>query len=111
MGMGLLQAIAVGVLWALANAVYIDMRRKGMRGFKRILAFWFGTPTTWASLFLLPEGQMDVVRPPPDDEAALLREVRLDRARRITGEAGTPEDSGAEELGSGDTEQTLGEAR
>ena len=83
MGLGLLQAIAGGALWALANAVYFDMKRKGTRGFRRFLAFWFGTPTTWATFFLVPEGSMDLVKPPPDDEIALLTEIRQDRAQRI----------------------------
>lgn len=100
MGLGLIQAAAGAVVWAVANAVYFDMKRKGMRGFRRFLAFWFGVPTTWGMLFLVPEGRVARVEPPPDDEASLLAEVRRDRAHRITADqerAGGPEENPLEE--------------
>ena len=83
MGLGLIEAVTGAVLWLVANAVYLDMKRKGTRGFTRFLAFWFGNPATWLTFFLLPEGQAPVVKPPPDDEAGLLAEIRRDRAKRI----------------------------
>lgn len=98
MGVGLIKAVVGVALWALANGVYFDMRRKGIRGFGRFLAFWFGTPTTWATLFLVPEGRVARIKPPPDDEASLLAEVRRDRALRIA--------SGAERAGDSDVEAT-----
>ena len=90
MGPDLIERIVVAVLWATANAVYFDMKRKGTRGFRRFLAFWFGIPTTWATFFLLPEGQVHEVKPPPDDESALLAEIRRDRAKRIVSGAERP---------------------
>ena len=70
------------IIWALANIVYVDMKRKGVRGFGRIVSFWVGTPTTWLSFFLLREGRAPRFQPPPDDEELLLREIRMDRLRR-----------------------------
>jgi hypothetical protein len=83
MELGLLEAVAGAVLLTVANAVYFDMKRKGQHGFRRLLAFWFGNPVTWATFFLMREGSLPQVEPPPDDEQSLLTEVRRDRARRI----------------------------
>ncbi len=82
----MIQWVTGGVLWAVANVVYFDRKRKGIRGFTRFIAFWAGTPTTWITFFALPEGHVDLVEPPPDDEQALLREVRHDRALRVASE-------------------------
>lgn len=87
MGLGLIEAIAGAALWAVANAVYFDMKRKGTRGFRRFLAFWFGTPTTWGLFFLMKEGQVPQIMPPRDDESSLFAEVRRDRAHRIVAES------------------------
>jgi hypothetical protein len=74
---------AVGAtVWCLANAVYFDMRRKGVRGFGRFVAFLAGNPTTWLTLFLVKEGSVARLDVPPDDEDRLLREVRVDRELR-----------------------------
>lgn len=70
------------IVWALANVVYLDLRRKGLRGFTRFAAFWVGTPTTWVTFFAVSEGRQPTFHPPPDDDEALLAEVRADRARR-----------------------------
>ena len=78
----MLEATVTAVVWAVSNLVYLDLRRKGIRGFSRFLAFWMGTPTTWVSLFMVPEGSQPMFEPPPDDEALLLREVRMDRLLR-----------------------------
>ena len=83
MGFGLIETLVGFVLWATANAVYFDMKRKGTRGFRRFLAFWFGTPTTWFTFFMVPEEKVPQIEPPADDEAGLLAEIRRDRARRI----------------------------
>jgi hypothetical protein len=65
-----------------ANVIYIDKKRKGVRGFGRICAFWLGTPVTWLWLFFLPEGKLREIEPPPDDVEGLLEEIRRDRALR-----------------------------
>jgi len=65
-----------------ANVVYYDMRRKGVRGFGRFVAFMAGNPTTWLTLFLVREGQVATFQAPPDDDERLLREVRMDRELR-----------------------------
>lgn len=82
----LLEATAGGAIWAVANIVYFKQRQRGLRGFTRFLAFWFGTPTTWVGLFIVPEGSSPRLEPPPDDEEGLLREVRRDRALRVRSE-------------------------
>ena len=88
-----LQWAVTAIVWTLANVVYIDMRRKGVRGFGRFAAFWVGFPATWAASFVVKEGRAATIQPPDDDEEALLREVRLDREARGLG-AGRAEGSG-----------------
>jgi hypothetical protein len=68
--------------WVLGNAIYYDMRRKGVRGFSRFVAFMAGNPTTWLTMFLVREGDAAKFSPPPDDDERLLREVRMDRELR-----------------------------
>jgi hypothetical protein len=82
--MPFLQAIIAAIVWLVANVVYVDMKRKGLRGFTRFAAFWAGTPTTWITLFAVPEGERKKFEGPPDeDDEQLLLEVRRDRARRL----------------------------
>jgi hypothetical protein len=78
------------IVWTIANAVYVDMRRKGVHGFGRFVAFWVGFPWSLPWHFVIKEGSAKELVPPADDEAQLLREVKLDRARRLArgGEAG-----------------------
>ena len=79
---------AVGaILWALANVIYLDLRRRGIRGFGRFASFWAGQPTTWISLFAVREGRLEEIEPPPDDDERLLREIRVDRELRGLGSA------------------------
>jgi hypothetical protein len=78
----LLEAVTGAVVWLIANGVYVDMRRKGTRGFARVCAFWMGMPATWAWLLVVREGQVPRIAAPADDEDALLAEVRMDRALR-----------------------------
>jgi len=77
-----LEALASFVVWLVANGVYVDMRRTGRRGFRRLLAFWLGTPTTWLTLLAVREGVSPDLETPPDDEEALLAEIRRDRSLR-----------------------------
>lgn len=81
-----LQALAGAIVWTFANFLYVDLKRKGVRSFARIVAFWMGMPVTWISLLVVREGRHPRLRPPPDDEDALLAEVRRDRALRIARE-------------------------
>jgi len=86
-----LKALFGAILWALANVVYYDLKRKGVRGFGRFAAFWVGNPTTWITFFWVREGQYPTFELPPDDDEALLAEIRRDRALR----------AGAEQTGEG----------
>lgn len=88
------EGIVGSIVWVLANALYIDMKRKGRSGWSRIFLFWMGNPLTWLWFFLIREGSAPAIEEPPDDADALLAEIRRDR--RLN--AGTPgEEAGGEE--------------
>ena len=88
------EGIVGSIVWVLANALYIDMKRKGRSGWSRIFLFWMGNPLTWLWFFLIREGSAPEIEEPPDDAEALLAEIR--RERRLS--AGRPgEDAGEEE--------------
>jgi len=70
------------IVWAIANVVYVDLRRKGERGFGRFASFFAGMPLTWIWLCTIREGRAPRITPPPDDEDRLLREIRVDRELR-----------------------------
>jgi len=92
-----LQAVIGAIVWAVANVVYVDLKRKGIRGFTRFAAFWVGTPTTWLAFFALREGKQPTFQASPDDDdEALLREIRRDRQRRMISEGGDGEGVGHE---------------
>ena len=91
-----LQTLIAAIVWLVANVVYLDMKRKGLRGFSRFAAFWAGTPTTWITLFAVREGTRPAFdAPPDDDDERLLLEVRRDRARRVGGGLGDGGDDDA----------------
>ena len=78
-----LEVIIGAIVWTIANVVYLDLKRKGVHGFTRFAAFWLGTPTTWITLFAVPEGRRPTFESTPDDDgSALLEEIRRDRALR-----------------------------
>jgi hypothetical protein len=80
--MGFLLEELVGLaVWLLANSVYLRARRAGSGGLQRLLAFWMGLPGTFLCMVLVKEGSKSRLAPPPDDEDALLAEVR--RARTL----------------------------
>jgi hypothetical protein len=78
----MLEAIVTAVVTLIANLVYIDLWRKGVGGFTRFVSFWMGTPWSWVSFFMVPEGSQPKFQPPPDDDGRLFREVRRDRLLR-----------------------------
>lgn len=84
-----METIIAGIVWTIANVVYIDMRRKGVHGFTRFAAFWVGNPTTWISLFAVEEGQQPAFD--PVDDEALLDQIRRDRIERRLPPAGDVE--------------------
>ncbi len=77
-----LQAAVGAIVWTFANVVYLDLRRKGTKNFGRFAAFWVGNPATWVTLFVVKEGRVEVVEPPPDDDDRMLREIQVDRKLR-----------------------------
>lgn len=106
-----LQTLITAVVWIVANVVYLDMKRKGLRGFTRFAAFWAGTPTTWITFFAVREG----TQPTFDfgvDYDGLLEQIRRDKALR-----GGPEEvdqleavEGAHDDDPGDEADAPGEA-
>ncbi len=88
------EGIFGGIVWVLANLLYIDLKRKGASGWSRIVLFFMGMPLTWLWLFLIREGSAPELEEAPDDAEALLAEIR--RERRLS--AGTSEsEAGIEE--------------
>lgn len=77
-----LRSLIGAIVWTLANVIYVDLRRKGIRGFGRAVAFFAGWPGTLISLFAVREGSVPRLDPPPEDEDRLLREIRVDRELR-----------------------------
>jgi hypothetical protein len=78
-----LEILLGAIVWLVANVVYVDLKRRGIRGFTRFAAFWAGTPTTWIALFAVREGEQPNFNPPGDDEGEqLLEEIRRDRSLR-----------------------------
>ena len=84
-----LQWTVGAIVWTLANAVYVDMRRKGVRGFGRFAAFWVGFPVSFLWMALVKEGRplpIDASEDDLGDVDELLLEVRRDRrARELSG--------------------------
>ncbi len=73
----------------LASFMYYGFRRSGERGFGRLATFWMGFPATLVIAMVVPAAQ-PLLRV-ADDEEALLREVRRDRAERLLAERASPE--------------------
>ena len=71
-----------GVIWLLANILYIDLKRKGKPGWSRIILFWMGIPLTWLWLFLVREGSAPELEEIPDDADAILAEIQRDKRLR-----------------------------
>ena len=81
-----LQALIAAIVWVVANVVYLDLKRKGIHGFTRFAAFWAGTPTTWITLFAVPDGKLQNIRPRNEEgDEALLEAIRRDREIRGLG--------------------------
>ena len=68
-----------GVVWILANLLYIDLKRKGKSGWSRIILFWMGLPLTWLWLFMVRDGSAPELEEVPDDADALLAEIRKEK--------------------------------
>ncbi len=75
------------LVWMAANGLYIDMKRKGRKGFARIIFFWMGLPATWLWLFFIRKGKKPLLPPPTDDFVGILAEIRRDKALRSSEEA------------------------
>jgi hypothetical protein len=87
----LLEATVTAVVWAVANVVYFEQKRRGIQSGSRFIAFWLGNPATWVTFFMLSEGSHAELKAPPDDEAELFREVRKDRSlRAVRGDPTAP---------------------
>jgi hypothetical protein len=77
------------IVWIIANVMYIQFRKDGLYGFRRLVAFWLGFPVTVLSVFGVrgptAERRRELsqeARSDDDLEAELLAEIRRDRASR-----------------------------
>jgi hypothetical protein len=77
--LGFIEEIVGLVVWVVSLAVYVDLRRRGRHGFTRLVTFWVAFPGSWISMIWAREGSQPDIAPPPDDEAALLEEIRRGR--------------------------------
>jgi hypothetical protein len=77
-----LEELFGALVWMAANGLYIDMKRKGRKGWARIFFFWMGMPATWLWLFFIREGKKPLLPPPTDDFDGILAEIRRDKALR-----------------------------
>jgi hypothetical protein len=93
----LIHELAGFAVWLVANGVYVDLRRKGEKGFARLVCFWLGLPVTWLSLLVVKEGSQPRIRPPPDDVLSLMQEIQRDRALRAGDSADQEPDESSEE--------------
>lgn len=80
-----LEMVVSVVVWLIANWAYLDFRRTGVRGFKRLVAFFFGLPTTVLLCVLVEEGSQPRIREDDGDLDDLVREIRRDRLLREEG--------------------------
>lgn len=91
--MGFLLEELIGLaVWLVANTVYLRARHTGSRGLQRLLAFWMGLPGTFLCMVLVKEGIQARLAPPPDDEEALLAEIRRARTLRPGSPTARPDD-------------------
>ena len=74
-----MEELITGVIWILANLLYIDLKRKGKAGWSRIILFWMGLPLTWLWLFLVKDGSAPELEEVPDDADAILAEIQRDK--------------------------------
>ena len=74
-----MEEFITGVIWILANLLYIDLKRKGKAGWSRIIMFWMGLPLTWLWLFLVKDGSAPELEEVPDDADAILAEIQRDK--------------------------------
>lgn len=81
----MLEQIVTLVVWTVATTAYVSYVRDGERGFKRLVAFWFGFPWTLCSAFIVRRsGRLpQPIRDEGEEERALLMEIRHDRALRM----------------------------
>jgi hypothetical protein len=76
------EGLFTGIIWILANVLYIDLKRKGKPGWGRMILFWMGIPLTWLWLFLIKEGSAPELVETPDDADVILAEIRRDKQLR-----------------------------
>ena len=79
------------ILWIVANLAYLDDRRAGRRGFKRLVAFWLGWPWTFVTLLSVDEGSQPELRTDDEGLRELVREIRRDRRGRLAAPGPDPE--------------------
>ncbi|HEX9885580.1 MAG TPA: hypothetical protein VGA70_03790 [Longimicrobiales bacterium] len=89
--------------WFIANWVYLDFRRTGRRGFKRLVGFWMGWPGTFLSMLLVRDGSQPAMLGDDTGLDQLMNQIRRDRRLRAGDERPSPDPpDGEHEAGPGD---------
>jgi hypothetical protein len=83
-----LEELFGALVWMAANGLYIDMKRKGRKGWARFFFFWMGIPATWLWLFFIRESKKPLLPPPTDDFDGILAEIKRDKALKARDEVG-----------------------
>ncbi|MBT8398019.1 MAG: hypothetical protein HKO65_09655 [Gemmatimonadetes bacterium] len=73
------EGLVGSIIWALANILYVDLKRKGKAGWSRIILFWMGIPLTWLWFFIIREGSAPELEEAPDDADAILAEIQREK--------------------------------
>ncbi len=91
----MLEGILGSLVWIVANVAYGSYVRDGEYGFKRVAALWLGFPLTFCSAFVIRRRKRMTKsgRDEVEDEQELLREIRRDRAHRLSRGEGADEET------------------
>ena len=80
--------VATSFAWLIANWAYLDFRRTGDGGFKRLVAFWMGWPMTFVTAMLVKNGSQPQIRLDDRNLDELVDEIRRDRLLRERSDRG-----------------------
>lgn len=83
------------VVWVLANLVYVEMRRRGEGGFKRLVAFWLGLPGTFVGMLVVDRRALPPIREDDEGMHGLVEEIRRERRQHLPPRPGEADASGS----------------
>lgn len=82
------------IVWVLANLVYVEMRRRGEGGAKRLVAFWLGLPGTFVGMLVVDRRALPPIREDDEDMQGLVEEIRRERRQDLASRPGETDSSG-----------------